>query len=325
MNKPPTTYHLPPTKLQPKVAIVHDWLVGGGAELVVEQLHKLFPDAPIYTSYATREWRRRLDGKVRTGWLQPLGKIRKFIPLLRIWWFTNLKFKDYDLVISSSGAEAKGIKVPKGTIHVNYCHAPTHYYWSRYDEYMKRPGFPRGFNWLARFGLLLFLRPMRHWDFTAAQRPDYFIANSTHIKNEIKKYYGRDAVVIFPPVYLERFQKPKNQKLPRRGFLISGRQTPYKRFDLAIKACNQVEQLLTVVGDGPDHGRLHKLGSHDTTFLGKVSDEVLEHEFASADALLFPGLDDFGITPLEAMASGTPVIAYRAGGALDYILPGKNG
>lgn len=124
-----------------KVAIVHDWLVGGGAELVVEQLHVMFPEAPIYTSYATKEWRKRLDGKVVTGWLQYLGFARKFIPILRIFWFTHLPLKGYDLVISSSGAEAKGIKVPKGTVHVNYCHAPTHYYWSRYDEYMKRPGF----------------------------------------------------------------------------------------------------------------------------------------------------------------------------------------
>lgn len=309
----------------PKVAIVHDWLVGGGAELVVEQLHKMFPEAPIYASYATREWHRRLDGKVRTGWLQYLGKIRKFIPFLRILWFTHLVLDEYDLVISSSGAEAKGIKVPKGTVHINYCHAPTHYYWSRYDEYMKRPGFGPALDWLARIGLKLLVAPLRQWDWQAAQRPDYMIANSTHIKNEIKKYYGRDAVVIFPPVYMERFQKPQNQKLERRGFLVAGRQTPYKRFDLAVKASVKLETLLTVIGDGPDHDYLCKLGSHDTTFLGKVSDEILEHEFASANALIFPGLDDFGITPLEAMASGTPVIAYRGGGALDYILPGKNG
>jgi len=135
-----------------RVAIVHDWLVGGGAELVVEQLHKLYPNAPIYTSFAAGEWRKRLDGKVRTGWLQYLGPLRKFIPPLRIWWFTRLKFDGYDLVISSSGAEAKGIKVPQGTIHINYCHAPTHYYWSRYDEYMKHPGFGP-FDWLARIGL----------------------------------------------------------------------------------------------------------------------------------------------------------------------------
>lgn len=307
-----------------RVAIVHDWLVGGGAELVVEQLHKLYPEAPIYTSYATREWRERLDGKVRTGWLQYLGRIRKFIPILRIWWFTRLDLSGYDLVISSSGAEAKGIKVPDSTIHINYCHAPTHYYWSRYEQYLKQPGFG-AFDWLARIGLRLFVAPLRKWDYMAAQRPDHMIANSKHIQSEIRKYYDRESTVIHPPIYMERFQKPENRKLKRNGFLIVGRQTPYKRFDIAIQACNQTEQLLTVIGDGPDHARLRKLAGHDITFLGKVSDEVTEQEFSSAEALIFPGLDDFGITPVEAMAAGTPVIAYKGGGALDYVLPGKSG
>ena len=307
-----------------KVAIVHDWLVGGGAELVVEQLHKLYPKAPIYTSYSTKEWRKRLDGQVHTGWLQPLGRLRKFIPLLRIWWFTHLDLSEYDLVISSSGAEAKGIRVPENVVHINYCHAPTHYYWSRYNEYMQHPGFG-AFDWLARIGLRLFVAPLRKWDYRAAQRPDYLIANSKHIKSEIKKYYDRDSVVIHPPVYLERFQKPENRRLPREGFLVAGRQTPYKRFDIAVEACNQIEELLTVIGDGPDHARLRKLAGHDITFLGKTSDTVTEKEMASAQAFIFPGLDDFGVTPVEALASGTPVIAYKAGGALDYVIPGKTG
>ncbi len=308
-----------------KVAIVHDWLVGGGAELVVEQLHIMFPDAPIYTSYATKEWRDRLDGKVKTGWLQPLGKVRKFIPLLRIWWFTHLKFKGYDLVISSSGAEAKGIKVPDGTVHINYCHAPTHYYWSRYEQYLGQPGFGPAFDWLARLGLRLLVAPLRRWDYKAAQRPDFIIANSSHIKADIRKYYGRESTVIFPPVYIERFQKPENLKRKRKGYLITGRQTPYKRFDLAVLACTRLNLPLTVIGDGADHKRLSKLAGPTVTFLGKVSDSVLEEEYASHQALIFPGLDDFGITPVEALASGTPVIAYQAGGALDYVLPGKSG
>ncbi len=320
-QSPPTTYHLPPTL---RVAIVHDWLVGGGAELVVEQLHTLFPEAPIYTSYATKEWRKRLDDKVVTGWLQPLGKLRKFLPVVRIWYFTHLKLKGYDLVISSSGAEAKGIKVPSETLHVNYCNAPTHYYWSRYDEYMRRPGFGL-FDPLARLGLWLLVKPLRRWDYKAAQRPDYIIANSTHIQSEVKKYYGRDSTVIFPPVYFERFQKPGNQQHKRRGFIVSGRQTPYKRFDLAVVACTKLGLPLTVIGSGPDHARLRRLAGKNVTFLGKVSDEVLAQEFAAAGALLFPGLEDFGITPVEAMAAGTPVLAYGAGGALDYVRPGVTG
>jgi len=309
---------------KPRVAIVHDWLVGGGAELVVEQLHQMFPDAPIYTSYATKKWRERLDGKVHTSWLQPLGFMRKCIPFLRIVWFTRLKLEGYDLVISSSGAEAKGIKVPEGTIHVNYCHAPTHYYWSRYNQYMRQPGFGP-FDWLARIGLRLLVGPLRRWDRKAAQRPDYIIANSSHIQAEIKRYYGRESVVIHPPVYMERFQKPQNRKRERKGFLVSGRQTPYKRFDLAIQACTELGLPLTVIGDGPDHKRLRSLAGKTVTFLGYASDEVVEEELASAKAFIFPGLDDFGVSPVEAMASGTPVVAYKAGGALDYILPGKNG
>lgn len=315
---------MPSSESQPRVAIVHDWLIGGGAELVVEQLHKMYPDAPIYTSYCNDEWRQRLDGKVITGWLQRFGKLRKFIPFLRIWWFSRLDLSGYDLVISSSGAEAKGIKAPANTLHVNYCHAPTHYYWSRYDEYMQHPGFG-AFDWLARFGLRIMAAPLRSWDYRAAQRPDYMIANSTHIQAEIKKYYGRDSVVAHPPVLFERFQKPQYQDLPRSGFLISGRQTPYKRFDLAVQACTQANLPLRVIGEGPDHERLRTLAGPSVTFLGRLPDEELEREFASAQALIFPGLDDFGITPIEAMAAGTPVIAYKAGGALDYIIPGKTG
>ena len=318
---PTTTYHLPTTL---KVAIVHDWLVGGGAELVVEQLHTLFPEAPIFTSYATPEWRKRLGGTVRTGWLQPLGFMRKFIPLLRIWWFTHLKFDGYDVVISSSGAEAKGIHVPDGTLHVNYCHAPTHYYWSRYTQYMQRPGLGV-FDPLARAGLWMLVKPLRRWDYRAAQRPHYILANSTHTQQEIQKYYDRSSSVVFPPVYFERFQKPALRKLPRRGFVVSGRHTPYKRFDIAVVACTKLGLPLTVMGGGPDTARLRHHAGRSVTFLGKVSDTVLEHEFASATALIFPGMDDFGITAVEAMAAGTPVIAYRGGGALDYIKPGVTG
>jgi len=303
---------------------VHDWLVGGGAELVVEQLHNMFPKAPIYTSYCTPEWRERLQGEVRTGWLQHLGFVRKFIPFLRILWFSSLNFKGYDLVISSSGAEAKGVRTPATTLHVAYIHAPTHYYWSRYEEYIRRPGFGL-LDPLARFGLWLLVKPLRRWDYRAAQRPDVLVANSTHIQREIKKYYDRESQVVFPPVSMKRFQKPANRNLKRKGFIISGRQTPYKSFDLAVATCTKLGLPLTVIGDGPDHQRLRGLAGKSVTFLGKVGDEELEREFASHHALLFPGLDDFGITAVEAMAAGTPVIAYRAGGALDYVKPGTTG
>ncbi len=308
---------------QLRVAIVHDWLLKGGAELVVEQLHVMYPEAPIFTSYCSPQWRARLDGKVITGWLQHMGKFRKFIPFLRIWWFTHLDLRDYDLVISSSGAEAKGVRTGSNTLHVNYCHAPTHYYWSRFEQYMAHPGFGI-FDPLARLGLRLLASPLRGWDLKASQRPDVMLANSSHIQAEIMKYYHREAEVVYPPVNTERFQRITN-RAERSGFLISGRQTPYKRFDLAVEACSNLGLPLTVIGDGPDNRRLQKLAGPSVKFLGPVADDVQEKVFAQSAALIFPGLDDFGVTPVEALAAGTPVIAYHGGGALDYVVPGQTG
>jgi glycosyltransferase involved in cell wall biosynthesis len=309
-----------------KVAIVHDWLIGGGAEKVVEQLHKIYPDAPIYTSYCSPQWRKRLDGKVVTGYLQHLGRIRKFIPFLRIWWFESLKLRDYDLVISSSGAEAKGVKVPRGTPHISYIHAPTHYYWSRYDSYLESPGFG-AFDWLARIGLKLLVGPLRKWDYAAAQRPDFLIANSAHTKEQIQKYYHRDSVVIHPPVATDRFQlKAQSSKLKaRKSFVITGRHVPYKRVDIAVIACTDLGLDLIVIGDGPEHEKLKAMAGPTIKFLGYSSDKELEDAICSAKAFLFPGIDDFGIVAVEAMSAGTPVIAYKAGGALDYVIPGKTG
>lgn len=304
-----------------KVAIVHDWLISGGAERVVNELHNMYPDAPIYTSYCTPEWRKKLDGKVVTGFLQrwPFPKIRKFIPFLRIIWFSRLKLRGYDLIISSSGAEAKGVKAPQGTLHIAYIHAPTHYYWSRYDEYMKNPGFGR-FDWLARVGLKTLVKPLRKWDYNAAQKPDYLIANSLHTQSGITKYYQRKSTVVHPPIDIDRFRKAKPVK-KREGFVITGRQTPYKRVDLAVKACTELNLPLTVIGKGPDHQKLKRMAGPSVTFTGYASDEEVVRLVSSAQAFIFPGLDDFGIAPVEAMACGTPIIAYKGGGALDYVTP----
>lgn len=313
-----------------RVAIVHDWLVGGGAERVVLELHRMFPEAPIYTSYCTDEWRAKLDGKVVTGYLQrwPFGRLRKFLPVLRIKWFESLDFSDYDLVISSSGnGEAKGIKVPEGTTHICYCHSPTHFYWRHYEQYLARPGF--GFlNPVVRLALRLLVSPLRAWDLKAAQRPHHLIANSSHIQSDIKKYYGRDSTVIHPPVDVGRFADAGLAAL-RKGFVTVGRQVPQKRTDIIVAACAKLGLPLKVIGNGPEHDNLVPLAGTNKngaiTFNTSASDEAVVQALAGAEAFIFAALDDFGITPVEAMAAGTPVIAYKAGGALDYVVPGKTG
>jgi glycosyltransferase involved in cell wall biosynthesis len=308
-----------------RVAIVHDWFVGGGAERVVYELHTMYPNAPIYTSYCSPQWRDQLSGtKVIISYMQhwPFSRLRKFLPPLRALWFSRLDLSGYDLVISSSGAEAKGIKVKKPALHVNYCHAPTHYYWSRYEQYIQSPGFGR-LDWLARIGLKVLLGPMRRWDYKAAQRPDYIIANSGYTKDQINKYYGRESVVIHPPVAVERFSQTSDE--PRRGFVTAGRQTPYKRIDLAVAAVTELNLPLVVLGSGPEHKKLKRLAGKSVTFLRAKSDEELAHYFQTSLAFIFPGVDDFGIAAVEALAAGTPVIAYKAGGALDYVEPGKTG
>jgi len=313
-----------------RVAIVHDWLVGGGAERVVYQLHKMFPDAPIYTSYCTEEWREKLDNKVVTGFLQhwPFSRLRKFVGVLRIWWFTHLDLSQYDLVISSSGnGEAFGVKVPGSATHICYCHSPTHYYWRHYIQYMKQPGFGI-FDPLARLGLRILVAPLRRWDYRAAGRVDYFIANSTHIQQDIKKYYGRDSEVIFPPIDIARFEKAPQGK--RQGFVVLSRLAPAKRIALAVEACTRLKLPLKVIGDGPEYAHLKKIAGPTISFYNKeegnrVSDQDMPAQLSSAEAFIFCSFDDFGIVSVEALASGTPLIAYKAGGALDYVTEGKTG
>ena len=303
-----------------KVAIVHDWLVGGGAERVVMALHEMYPNAPIYTAYCNDSSKKAFSGaEIRTSYMQhfPFSYLRKFLPILRQLWFEQLDLREYDLVISSSGAEAKGIKRLKaGAKHICYCHSPTHYYWVRYDEYLKHPGFGKFFDPLARIGLRIFVGLNRKWDYRAAQRPDIMIANSTCVQDRIKKYYGRDSVVVHPPVDTKRFEFNGSR---RNGFVVAGRQTPYKRIDLAVAACTYGNLPLKVIGNGPDHDKLVAMAGPTIEFLADVSDTEMPKHFGEAEAFIMANEDDFGIVPVEALATGTPVVAYKAGGALDYI------
>ena len=316
-----------------RVAIVCDWLTNiGGAERVVYELHKLYPDAPIYTSQYDPNpklwygWSWLEDADIRTTWLQHLPKsLRKFLPVLRALTFPRLNLSEYDLVLSSSGAEAKSIHTGPNTLHICYCHSPTQYYWNRYDEYLAHPGFPKGTNWIARYALKLLVAPLRRWDRNAAHRPSLMIANSTHTQEMIRKYYKRESVVIFPPVDIDRF-KLRGTPPTRHGFVTAGRQTPYKRIDLAVAACNELKVPLVVIGNGPEHKKLEKMANRNITFLTAVSEEDIAKHFQSSLAFIFPtNVEDFGVTAVEAMAAGTPVIAYKKGGPQDYVVPNKTG
>lgn len=311
-----------------KVAIVHDWIYGGGAELVVEQLHILFPEAPIYTSFVTPEWQQRLDNKVVTGYLQkwPFSKLHRFLPVLRQYWFSSLDLSEYDLVISSSGnGEAKFVRVNKPAVHICYCHTPTHFYWRKYNSYLAHPGFKPA--WLARFGLKTLVKPLRRRDYAAARKIDYFVANSTHIQSDIQHYYGKESAVIHPPVHVENFPVRKNP-IPESAephFITWGRIVRDKRFDIAIEACNKLRLPLTVIGKGPHLNELKKIAGPTITFTGYASHEELVELAQKATAFIFPSEEDFGIAPVEALALGLPVIAYKSGGALDYISEPKTG
>lgn len=308
-----------------KVAIVHDWLIGGGAEKVVEEIHKIYPDAPIFTSYCTDEWRKKLGKKVVTGYLQnwPFSKLRKYLPILMSNWYRSLNLDSYDLIIVSSGnGAANHIKKPPGSTLIFYCHTPTHYLWDKNEEYLCNPGFGI-FNPLVRFGLKTFIGKLQKRDLEGAEQANVIAANSSHIKEQIKKYYKKDSIVIFPSVDLDRFSG--QSKKEREGFVVVGRQVPYKRFDIVVSACKQLDLKLTVVGKGPEHSKLVSLAGTKTTFLTDASDKEVEDSLVSSEGFIFPSEEDFGIAPVEAIASGCPVIAYKAGGALDYVIEGKTG
>jgi glycosyltransferase involved in cell wall biosynthesis len=314
----------------PKIALVTDWLTNmGGAEPLLLEIHKLFPKSPIYTSvYDADKMPAFKHIDVRTTELQKtLPKSLRFKhvlwPTQRAKAFRKLDLSEFDIIISTSSAEAKAVrKTRPGQVHIAYIHTPIRYYWSHYEEFRKEFKFGK-LTPLIRPFIPSLVKQQRKLDLESTNDIDVFIANSTVTQERIKKYYGKPSTVIHPPVDVDRFTPPP--KGERSGYVLWGRHVPYKRFDLAIEACNQLGAQLTIIGSGPDTERLKKLAGPTIRFTGRISDEALVQAAQSAKAFLFPNEEDFGISAAEALAAGTPVIAYAKGGALDIVQDGETG
>jgi glycosyltransferase involved in cell wall biosynthesis len=307
-----------------KVALVYDRLnKWGGAERVLLALHKLFPKAPLYTSVYDRKKAPWADVfEVRTSFLQnfPFSTHHElFAPLMPLV-FESFNFDEFDLVISVTSEAAKGIITKPSTKHICYCLTPTRYLWSGYDEYFKNPLFK-----LIATPLILYLK---FWDRIAATRPDEYIAISKEVQSRIRKYYGRESAVVHPPIdgIKNEVFNIKDVSTPNAPFfLIVSRLVPYKKIDLAIKAFNELKLPLKIIGIGAEMNRLKAISGPTIDFLGYLTDKELVRYYGECCALVFPGIEDFGLTILEAQSFGKPVIAFRAGGALETITEGKTG
>ncbi len=316
----------------PKVAIVADWLTNmGGAENVVLALAEAFPGAPIYTSVYTPSAMPEFNKyDVRTTYLQnlpkPFRKLHKFFPMLRVAAFRQLDLSEFDIIISSSSAEAKQVrKTRAGQVHICYCHTPIRYYWSHYDDYKKDPGFGK-LNWLVRAAMPLMVPGLKRADYEAAQHVDVFVANSTEVQKRITKYYGQPSTVIHPPVNVDRFEPKKD----RADYYVTlGRQVPYKHHDIAVQAATKLGIKLKVFGNGSEHERLKAIAGPTVKFYtdryGDASDVAVQHALNEAKGFIYPAEEDFGIVQAEALAAGAPVIGYARGGTADIVQHGESG
>ncbi|SMF47057.1 glycosyltransferase [Pseudobacteriovorax antillogorgiicola] len=309
-----------------KVAFVHDWLVTyRGGEKVLEAMLELFPDAPVFTLFYDKDQMPPSIAE-RTvyypKWLNRFKRLRKLWLPLYPSIIESLPLEDYDLIISTSSCVAKGAIPGPRSKHLCYIHSPMRYIWDQRSYYLKP---------LARFpfvsGIIHTLSTrLRMWDTLSSHRVDQFISNSQFVKERVHKYYGRGSEVIPPPVDVERFQA-KGMAAPIKSpyFLAAGAFVSYKRFDLAIEACEAAGLTLVVAGSGPDEARLRKLAGPNTKFMIKPDQQTWQSLMSQAEALIFPGIEDFGIVGIEAISAGTPLIAFRDGGALDFVQPGVTG
>ncbi|PKP62187.1 glycosyltransferase family 4 protein [Candidatus Atribacteria bacterium HGW-Atribacteria-1] len=306
-----------------KLAIVHDYLNQyGGAERGVGALHEIFPMAPIYTSiYLSKNMPdsfKKMD--IRTSFMQNLPFLNKHFKKYFMFYpfaFRNFDFSDYDIILSSSSAYAKGIKVPAGVVHICYCYTPARFIW-RYKQYMEK----EKISYFAKKIIYCLTFFMRKWDLNTNKSVNCFLTSCENIKRRIKNTYNRDSKVIYPPVEISELATYSDEE---DYFLIVSRLNAYKRIDIAVKACNKLKLPLKIIGEGPYRNILEQMAQPNIVFLGKVTEEILAKNYNHCKAFIFPGEEDFGITPLEAQAYGKPVIAYGQGGALETVVDGVTG
>ena len=299
-----------------KVAIVHYWLVGmRGGEKVLENICSLYPDADIYTHvYAKKNISNKLNKhKIKTTFINylPFAKnlYKYYLPLMPLA-LKLLDLKKYDLIISSESGPSKGFKKKDSAIHVCYCHSPMRYLYDMKDEYLETYNFfvKKIINWYFKF--------LQKWDMKTAQSIDLVIANSSFVSNRIRKYWHRDAIVIHPTINCDDFYISTKEK---EYYLIISELVRYKRIDIAIRAFNKLNKKLYVIGSGPLLNKYKKIAKNNIKFFQNIDDSRKSMYLSNCRALIFPGIEDFGITPIEAMASGRPVIAFKYGGVLDYM------
>lgn len=310
-----------------KIALVHDHLAqDGGAERVLKAFVDIWPDAPVFVLVHDREVANEFfrDKDIRPSFLQkfPSGvkRMQWYLPFMPTA-TESYDLRGYDVVLSSSASFAKGVITDPGALHINYCHTPTRYLWTDTHTYVRELGH---INFLVKKFIPYYLTFLRQWDRLAADRVDTFIANSKLVQQRIKKYYKRESLLIYPSVQTSRFQV---QREVGDYFLAGGRLVPYKRLDLVIDAFNQIGHPLKIFGDGPELERLKELAGDNKNieFLGRVPDEQMAELYGKALAFINPQVEDFGITAIESMACGRPVIAFGEGGALETVIPGKTG
>lgn len=303
-----------------RVALVHDWLTGmRGGESVLESIIELFPDAELFTLlHKPGSVSPLIESlKIHTSPLQnypnSIQKYRHYLPLMpRL--IETFDLTGFDLIVSTSHCVAKGIQKPKGATHVSYVFAPMRYMWDRFDDYFGK----NKTSTITRLAALFFRKRLQNWDYKVSQKDNVdAIATLSHfIQSEIKNHYGRDSKVIYPFVQYDRFQ---NTRCSQDFYLMVGAFAPYKRVDLAVNAFNELGLKLKIVGSGQDEKKVKSIAKDNIEFLGSLSNEEIAELYSQCKAFVFPGKEDFGITPLEALASGAPVIAFRAGGASETL------